>query len=250
MKTALITGATSGIGWATAERLAKEGNFRLVLCGRRKDRLRELSEKLTALCPVKTLNFDVRDHVAMAAALDSLEGDFSEIDVLINNAGNAHGMEPIQEGSMDDWDLMIDINVKALLAITRKVAPEMIKRHRGQIINIGSIAGKETYPNGAVYCASKAAVDALTQGMRMDLHMHNIRVSAIHPGMVETEFSWVRFKGDQARADKVYEGVKPLTGADIAEMIAFIILQPDHVVVADMVVFPTAQASATRVHRG
>ncbi len=250
MKTVLITGASSGIGCATARRLAREGDFRLILCGRRVDRLHALKTELQQHCPVEVLVFDVRNREEMEDALDSLPESFSEVDVLINNAGNAHGMDPIHEGSLDDWDQMLDINVKGLLFITRKVARGMVERNRGQIINLGSIAGKEPYPNGNVYCASKAAVDALTQGMRMDLHMHNIRVSAIHPGMVETEFSLIRFKGDEEKASKVYADVKPLTGEDIAETIAFVILQPEHVVIADMVVFPTAQASATRVHRG
>ncbi len=249
MKTVLITGATSGIGRATACRLAKESGFQLILCGRRKNRLEVLETELSEQCPVVTLAFDIRDRSAMEVALDSLEAPFSQVDILINNAGNAHGLDPIHQGSLEDWDQMLDINVKGLLSITRKLSQGMVERKQGQIINIGSIAGKETYPNGNVYCASKAAVDVLTEGMRMDLHMHNIRVSAIHPGLVETEFSSVRFKGDNAKANKVYEGMRPLTGEDIAETIAFVMLQPEHVVIADMVVFPTAQASATRVNR-
>lgn len=249
LKTVLITGATSGIGEATARLLADDGSCKLVLCGRRGGRLEQLREILGNKCPVATLEFDIRDREAMHTAIDALSAEFAAVDILINNAGNAHGLDPIQSGSEDDWDQMLDINVKGLLSITRKLSQGMIERKSGQIINIGSIAGKETYPNGNVYCASKAAVDALTEGMRMDLHMHNIRVSAVHPGLVETEFSLVRFKGDAAKADKVYEGIQPLTGRDVAETIAFIIRQPEHVVIADMLVLPTCQASATRVHR-
>ena len=249
LKTVLITGATSGIGEATARLLAKDGSFRLILCGRRVDRLELLKAELSQCCSIVTRAFDVRDREAMHTAIDSLEGEFSRIDILINNAGNAHGMDPFQSGSEEDWEQMLDINVKGLLMITRKISPSMVAQGSGQIINVGSIAGKEPYPNGNVYCASKAAVDAVTQGMRMDLHMHNIRVSAIHPGLVETEFSQVRFKGDEAKAGKVYEGITPLSGHDIAETIAFIIRQPEHVVIADLIIFPTCQSSATRVHR-
>jgi NADP-dependent 3-hydroxy acid dehydrogenase YdfG len=245
---ALITGATSGIGEATA-RLLAVNNFKLILCGRRKDRLHALSEALKSLTEVTTLSFEVRHHQAVAEAISSLPAEWQSIDVLINNAGNAHGLDPIQSGSIDDWDAMMDINVKGLLYVTKEVLPVMVKHNSGHIINIGSIAGKEVYANGNVYCASKFAVDALTKGMRLDLNAHGIKVTAIHPGLVETEFSLVRFKGDETRAASVYKGIDPLLGKDIADLILFALTRPAHVVIADMVVLPTAQASATVVKR-
>jgi 3-hydroxy acid dehydrogenase / malonic semialdehyde reductase len=245
---ALITGATSGIGEATA-RLLAVNNFKLILCGRRKDRLHALSEALKSLTEVTTLSFEVRHHQAVAEAISSLPAEWQSIDVLINNAGNAHGLDPIQSGSIDDWDAMMDINVKGLLYVTKEVLPVMVKHNSGHIINIGSIAGKEVYANGNVYCASKFAVDALTKGMRLDLNAHGIKVTAIHPGLVETEFSLVRFKGDETRAASVYKGIDPLLGKDIADLILFTLTRPAHVVIADMVVLPTAQASATVVKR-
>lgn len=244
----LITGATSGIGEATARLLAKN-QFNLILCGRRKDRLEKLEKALSSQTKVTTLAFDVRDQDAVKAALNSLTDEWKTIDVLINNAGNAHGLGPVQEGSVEDWDAMMDINVKGLLYVSREVLPGMTARKSGHIINIGSIAGKEVYPNGNVYCASKFAVDALTKGMRIDLNPFGIKVTGIHPGLVETEFSLVRFKGDAKRADKVYEGIEPLTGHDIAEVILYVLSTPEHVVIADLVVFPKAQASATVVNR-
>lgn len=247
MKTALITGATSGIGRETARAFAKL-KYKLILCGRREDRLMELQKELSGT-EVYTLLFDVRDKKAIAKALESLPGEFSKIDILINNAGNAHGLDPIQTGSLDDWDAMIDINVKGLLYVSRAVIPGMIARNSGHIINIGSIAGKEVYPNGNVYCATKHAVDALNKAMRIDLVMHGIRVGAIHPGMVETEFSEVRFKGDVERAAKVYQSFTPLKPEDIADIIAFVVTRPYHVNIADLVVTPTAQAAATISHR-
>ncbi|MCA4899446.1 MAG: SDR family NAD(P)-dependent oxidoreductase [Bacteroidota bacterium] len=245
---ALITGATSGIGEATAHLLAKN-QFDLILCGRRADRLETMKAELSGLTRVYSLSFDVRDLAAVKKAVQSLPADWQDIDVLINNAGNAHGLDPIQTGNTDDWDAMIDINVKGLLYVSREVMPGMIARQRGHIVNIGSIAGKEVYPNGNVYCASKHAVDAITNGMRLDLNPHGIKVTGIHPGMVETEFSLVRFKGDTDRAQGVYKGLTPLKGSDIADLILFAITRPAHVVVADMIVFPTAQASATVVKR-
>jgi len=245
---ALITGATSGIGEATAHLLAKN-QFDLILCGRRADRLEKMKAELSGLTRVYSLSFDVRDLAAVKSAVQSLPADWQNIDVLINNAGNAHGLDPIQTGNTDDWDAMIDINVKGLLYVSREVMPGMIARQRGHIVNIGSIAGKEVYPNGNVYCASKHAVDAITNGMRLDLNPHGIKVTGIHPGMVETEFSLVRFKGDTDRAQGVYKGLTPLKGSDIADLILFAITRPAHVVVADMIVFPTAQASATVVKR-
>ena len=244
----LITGATSGIGEATARLLA--GNqFNLILCGRRREKLDKLQSRLATQTRVTTLAFDVRDHAAVKAALGSLSGDWKNIDVLINNAGNAHGLDPIHKGSPEDWDAMMDINVKGLLYVTREILPGMTERMSGHVINIGSIAGKEVYPNGNVYCASKFAVDALTKGMRIDLNPFGIKVTSIHPGMVETEFSLVRFKGDDEKAASVYKGVQPLTGHDIAETILYVLSTPEHVVIADMVVVPKAQASATVVRR-
>lgn len=244
MKTAFITGATSGIGRETARAFAKL-NYKLILCGRREDRLMELQNELSAQTEVHPLLFDVRDKQAIATAIESLPSHFSKIDILINNAGNAHGLDAIQTGDLDDWDLMIDINVKGLLYVSRAIIPGMIDRNGGHIINIGSIAGKEVYPNGNVYCATKHAVDALNKAMRIDLVMHGIRVGAIHPGMVETEFSEVRFKGDVERAAKVYQAFTPLKPEDIADIIAFVVTRPYHVNIADLVVTPTAQATAT-----
>jgi NADP-dependent 3-hydroxy acid dehydrogenase YdfG len=245
---ALITGATSGIGEATARVLAAN-QFKLILCGRRKDRLQKLADELKDQTEVITLSFEVRNQKEVAASIDSLSSAWREIDVLINNAGNAHGLDPIQTGSVEDWDAMMDINVKGLLYVTKAVLPVMVQRNSGHIINLGSIAGKEVYANGNVYCASKFAVDALTRGMRIDLNAHSIKVTAIHPGLVETEFSLVRFKGDEQRAATVYKGFDPLQGQDIADLILFALTRPPHVVIADLVVLPTAQASATVVKK-
>lgn len=246
-KIALITGATSGIGEATARTLSK--NFNLILCGRRADRLRKLEQELSSKAKVTTLTFDVREQEAVTKAIEGLPAEWKEIDVLVNNAGNAHGLDPIQSGNVADWDAMIDINVKGLLYVSRVVIPGMTSRKKGHIINIGSIAGKEVYPNGNVYCASKYAVDALTKGMRLDLNPFGIKVTAINPGMVETEFSLVRFKGDDQRAANVYKGLTPLAGEDIAGIIDYVLSAPPHVMLADITVFPTAQASATIVRR-
>ena len=249
MKTVLITGATSGIGRATARAFAKN-NFKVILCGRREDRLAELQDELSQCTEVRTLMFDIRDKNAVAESIGSLPLNFKNIDVLINNAGNAHGSDPIQSGSLQDWDDMIDINVKGLLYVSKAVIPGMVDRRSGHIINIGSVAGKEVYPNGNVYCASKFAVDALNQGMRMDLNDFGIRVGAIHPGLVETEFSEIRYKGDLARAAKVYTGFHPLKPEDIADIIHFVVSRPYHINITDLIVMPTAQASATIVNRG
>lgn len=242
---ALITGATSGIGEATARLLAKK--YSLIVCGRRTDRLHRLAEELDT--EVITLSFDVRDREAVEKKVKSLPGDWQSIDVLINNAGNAHGLSKIQNGDVDDWDAMIDINVKGLLYVSKAVISGMVERNSGHIINIGSVAGREVYPNGNVYCASKHAVDAINKGMRMDLNGTNIRVCSIDPGLVETEFSEVRFKGDREKASKVYDGIEPLTAQDIAETIEFVLSRPAHVNIADMLIFPTAQASSTMVDR-
>ncbi len=242
-KTALITGATSGIGRATAHEFAKHG-INLILCGRRQERLDTDKRALEKLTHVHTLNFDVRDKDQVQKSIASLPKEFKQIDILINNAGNAHGLDPIQSGSLDDWDAMMDINVKGLLYVSKAVMPQMTERQSGHIINIGSSAGKEVYPKGNVYCGSKHAVVAITEGMRIDLNPYGIKVSGINPGLVETEFSKVRFKGD-AKADNVYKGFKALQAEDIAEIIYFAVSRPTHVNIADVLVFPTAQASST-----
>ena len=247
-KTAFITGATSGIGMATAKRLAHEG-YRLVLCGRRIERLMQLEQELQIQTNVQTLCFDVRDKAAIEKAVNSLPNEFATIDVLINNAGNAHGLDPIESGNLEDWDAMIDINVKGLLYVSKAIIPKMIAQKSGHIINIGSTAAKEVYPNGNVYCASKHAVDALNHGMRIDLNQYGIRVGGIHPGMVQTEFSEVRFKGDKDRASNVYKGFKALQADDIADIIHFVISRPYHVNIADLMVMSTAQASSTIVNK-
>ncbi|MDB4089214.1 SDR family NAD(P)-dependent oxidoreductase [Flavobacteriales bacterium] len=242
MKTALITGATSGIGKATATLFAKKG-YNLILCGRREERLNNLKETLNT--NIHTLVFDVRDKDAVFNAINSIPEEFKNIDILLNNAGNAHGMSKIQDGNIEDWDAMMDGNVKGLLYVTKAVLPTLIANNSGFIINIGSVAGKEVYPNGNVYCASKHAVDALSKSMRIDLSGHNIRVSAIHPGAVETEFSEVRFKGDKEKSGNVYKGFDALQAQDIAEIIAFVTSRPSHVNIEDLVVYPTAQANTT-----
>jgi hypothetical protein len=247
-KTAFITGATSGIGKATAEIFAKN-KMNLIICGRRSERLENLKEKLSKLTNVTTLQFDVRDKEAIFKAVESLPSKFKNIDILINNAGNAHGLNTIQDGNIDDWDAMIDINVKGLLYVSKAILPQMVKKNNGFVVNIGSIAGKEVYPNGNVYCASKYAVNALNKAMRIDLNKHNIRVAAIHPGAVETEFSEVRFKGDSEKAKNVYAGYKALQPEDIAEIINFVVTRPAHVNIEDLIVYPTAQASATILNK-
>ncbi len=247
-KTAFITGATSGIGKATAEIFAKN-SINLVLCGRRKERLLKLKTELGKLTNVTTLQFDVSNKLEVFNAIKSLPKAFKKIDILINNAGNAHGLSTIQEGSIEDWDAMIDINVKGLLYVSKAILPQMVERNDGFVVNIGSIAGKEVYPNGNVYCASKYAVNALNKAMRIDLNKHNIRVSAIHPGAVETEFSEVRFKGNSEKAKNVYKGFKALQAEDIADIINFVVTRPPHVNIEDLIVYPTAQASATILNR-
>ena len=246
--TAFITGATSGIGKATAEIFAKN-NIRLILCGRRADRLENLKKELSKLTEVTTLQFDVSKRSEVENSIALLPENFKTIDILINNAGNAHGLSTIQDGDIDDWDAMLDINVKGLLYVSKAIIPQMVQRNSGFIVNIGSIAAKEVYPNGNVYCASKHAVDALNKGMRIDLNKHNIRVSAIHPGAVETAFSEVRFKGDLEKAKSVYAGYKALQAEDIADIIHFVITRPYHVNIEDLVVYPTAQASATIMNK-
>ena len=247
----MITGATSGIGRATARILAQDGHH-LILTGRRRERLEALRDELThdyPKCHVLTLTFDVRRRDAVDEAIASLPEDWRAIDALVNNAGLAVGLEPLHEGDPDDWERMIDTNIKGLLYVTRAIAPGMADRRAGHIVNLGSIAGREVYPGGAVYCATKHAVRALSQGMRQDLLPYGIRVSLICPGAVETEFSLVRFKGDNQRAASVYDGYTPLTADDIARTIRFALTAPAHVDLQDILVMPTAQADARTVHR-
>jgi 3-hydroxy acid dehydrogenase/malonic semialdehyde reductase len=247
MKTAFITGASSGIGRATAVALSKAG-FQLVVTGRRRERLEELKQELAGI-PVHILTFDVRDRAATEAAIASLPAKFAEVDVLINNAGNAHGLAPIQDGDPADWDAMLDGNVKGLLYVSKALLPTMTRRKTGHIVNIGSVAGHETYANGNVYCASKAAVAALTKGMRLDLLPHHIRVAEVNPGAVETEFSQVRFKGDADRAATVYKGFEPLRAEDVADVIQFMVTRPPHVNIAEVLLFPAAQGAAATIHK-
>lgn len=248
-KTILITGATSGIGEACARKFAAMGS-NLILNGRNENKLERLKQELTALgIEVLTLPFDVRDRQAMRQALDSLQGQWKAIDVLINNAGLVLGMDKEHEGSLDEWDVVIDTNIKALLAMTRMIVPGMIERGCGHIINIGSIAGDAAYAGGSVYCATKAAVKALSDGLRIDLVDTPLRVTNIKPGMVETNFSVIRFRGDQQKADAVYEGIQPLTGDDIADVVYYAASAPAHVQIAEVLVMPTYQATGTICHR-
>ncbi len=246
-RTALITGATSGIGLATARELARLG-FRLILTGRRTDRLLTLQAEL-APTPTHLLSFDVRDRAAVEAAITSLPADWRHVDVLLNNAGNAHGLAPVQDGDVADWDAMLDGNVKGLLYVTRAVLPLMPTDAGAQIINLGSIAGHQAYANGTVYCASKAAVAMLTQGMRLDLLGRGIRVSEVAPGMVETEFASVRYKGDEDRAAGAYAGYEPLQAQDIAELIGFMVTRPARVNWAEVLILSTAQGAVTTIRK-
>jgi 3-hydroxy acid dehydrogenase / malonic semialdehyde reductase len=249
-KTALVTGATSGIGKATALILASNG-YDLIITGRREERLTELSERIRrdTDAGVISLCFDVRDLNQVEKSIDSLTGKWVDIDLLINNAGLAVGVEPVHSGIIDDWERMIDTNVKGLLYITHKISPRMVARGSGHIINLSSIAGHEVYPNGAAYCGSKHAVKAITKAMRIELLEFGVKVSSISPGMVETEFSKVRFKGDQVRADNFYKGLTPLYAQDIAEAILFIATRPAHVNIEDIVILATDQASARDFYR-
>lgn len=247
-KTAFITGATSGIGRATALLLGNSG-YKIIACGRREERLSSLQAELNSVTEIHTLNFDVTDQKAVNSAIDSLPTEFENIDILINNAGNAHGLASIEEGNMADWEAMIDINVKGLLYVSKPIIQKMIQAKKGHIINIGSIAGKETYPNGNVYCASKHAVDALNSAMRIDLNKHGLKVSQIAPGLVETEFSLVRFKGDEERSKGVYEKFDALQAEDIADLILFMVQRPAHVNLADVLILPNAQATSTMVNK-
>ena len=240
-KIILITGATSGIGWATAIKFAKAG-AKLILCGRRNERLNTLAKEIAG--NHQLLTFDVRNKEAVFKNIGSLPNEWQKIDLLINNAGNAHGLDSVQTASLEDWDAMIDGNVKGLMYVTKAVLPNMIIAKKGQIINVGSIAGKEVYPNGSVYCSSKAAVDFFTQGLRIDLNPLGIRVGAIHPGLVETKFSEVRFKGDLERAKAVYKGIDALTSEEVADAIFYMAQVPEKVTIADLVILPTRQANA------
>lgn len=247
-KIVLITGATAGIGEACAHTFAQQG-YDLILTGRRLDRLEKLAHHLNDKYNVEIAvsSFDVRNRDEVTRSLDGLPTKWRAVDVLINNAGLSQGLDPLNQGSYDDWDTMIDTNIKGLLYVSKIVSNWMITNGHGHIINIGSIAGKEVYPNGNVYCATKHAVDALNKAMRVDLLQHGIKVTAIHPGMVETEFSEVRFKGDKDRAKKVYEGFEPLKAEDIADTIWFVVSRPAHININDLLIMPTAQATATNV---
>lgn len=245
---ALITGATSGIGKATAEAFANAG-IDLILCGRRKEVLADLEKYFSEKVAVTTLAFDVRNNVDVSNAIEYLPEKWQNIDILVNNAGNAHGLEPIQDGNIEDWDAMLDGNVKGLLYVSKAVMPLMVARQKGHIINLSSVAGKYTYPNGAVYCASKSAVEAISEGMRHDLTKHGIKVTNIAPGAVETDFSLVRFKGDAERAKKVYEGFDAIQAEDVANAILYAINTPDRVTIADIVLYAKAQSAPTMIHR-
>lgn len=245
-----ITGATSGIGRSTAELFAKNG-YNLIITGRRQERLEELKKKLETDFKIKVtfLCFDITNRDEAEKSINSLSEELKKIDLLVNNAGLAAGLSSIQEGNIDHWERMIDTNIKGLLYTTKIISRLMIANKKGHIINIGSIAGREVYANGNVYCATKHAVDALSKGMRIDLLPHNIKVTAINPGMVETEFSIVRFDGDEARAKKVYEGLQPLKPEDIAETIFWVATRPAHVNINDILIMPSVQATATNLIR-
>lgn len=246
-KIVFITGATSGIGQATAKLLSN--NYDLILCGRREERLIELRDSLSKITNVIILSFDVRNKDEVSEKINSLNVKWKNIDFLINNAGNAHGMDYIFDGNSDDWDKMIDINVKGLLYVSKEILKIMVFNKRGHVINIGSIAGKEVYPKGNIYCASKFAVDAISQSMRIDLNHKNIKVSQVNPGLVNTEFSKVRFKNDLGKAENVYKGMDPLIADDVADVISFIMNRSDNVNISDITILPKSQASSTVVKR-
>ena len=246
----LITGASSGIGAACAEAFAQAG-AKLILTARRRDRLEQLADRLKQQFGTQThlVSLDVSDRDQVSSALKTLPEDWAAIDVLVNNAGLSRGLDKLHEADIQDWEEMIDTNVKGLLYVTRSLVPGMVKRGRGHVVNIGSIAGHQTYPGGSVYCATKAAVRVLSEGLKLDLLGTPVRVTSVDPGMVETEFSQVRFRGDGDRASSVYKGVEPLTPEDIAEIILFCVTRPAHVNISDLIVLATDQASATLVHR-
>lgn len=249
-KIALITGATAGIGYETALILA-QNNYNLILTGRREERLYAIKQQIESDfgCEVLTLNFDIRKRTETEEALNSIPEKWKAIDLLINNAGLAAGLAPVNSADVDDWETMIDTNVKGLLYASRIITPWMIERQTGHIINISSIAGKEAYPNGSVYCGTKHAVEAISKAMRIELLPFGIKVTTIAPGAVETEFSLVRFRGDKDRADQVYKGFTPLSGKDIAETILFVLSRPAHVNIDNLLIMPTAQASARDFNR-
>ena len=249
-KTIMITGATAGFGKATATLFAKKG-YNIIITGRRKKRLDELEKELTSIENIKvlTLNFDVRNRNEVESVITGLSSEWKNIDILVNNAGLAVGMDHIDKGNTDDWDRMIDTNLKGLLYVTRAVSPLMVARNKGHIFNISSVAGKEEYENGNVYCASKHAVDSLSRSMRIDLLRNNIKVTNIAPGMAETEFSIVRFKGDEEKARSVYKGIDALTGDDIADVIYYCASLPDHVCINDIVITPVQQADVNHNYR-
>ena len=248
-KIALVTGATSGIGEACARKFAENG-YNVIITGRRVDALDELAAELRGVgAEVLTLAFDVRDREAAAAAIKDLPAEWQEIDVLVNNAGGAWGLEPEYTGSYDDWDTMIDTNIKGLLTMTRLIVPGMVERDRGHVVNIGSVAGDAAYAGGNVYCATKSAVKALSDGLRIDVAHTGVRVTNIKPGLVETNFSVTRFHGDKERAAGVYKGIKPLTGTDIAESVYYAVSAPAHVQVAEILILATHQASGSVIHR-
>lgn len=248
MKTILITGATSGIGKSTAELFAKQGN-RIIICGRRKEVLEQVKNELSAFTEVFSLRFDVRNSEEVEAAVNSLPEGWKNIDVLINNAGNAHGLDPLSAGKTDDWDSMIDGNVKGLLYVSKMIIPSMKERNSGHIVNISSVAARQTYINGVVYCATKKAVDVISEGMRLELTEFGIKVTNIQPGAVETDFSMVRFKGDHEKSAAVYAGYEALKAEDIADAIAYCVNAPKHVSVSDMTIYPSAQAEPRTIYR-
>lgn len=248
MKTIFITGATSGIGKSTAELLAKQGN-RIIICGRRAEVLEAVKSELSQYTEVFSLTFDVRNLDEVEAAINSLPENWNDIDVLVNNAGNAHGLDPLSAGKTDDWDSMIDGNVKGLLYVSKMIIPTMKTKNLGHVINISSVAARQTYANGVVYCATKKAVDVISEGMRLELTEFGIRVTNIQPGAVETDFSMVRFKGDSEKAANVYAGYEPLKAEDIADAIAYCINAPKHVTISDMTIYPSAQSEPRTIYR-
>ncbi|KPE50538.1 SDR family NAD(P)-dependent oxidoreductase [Chryseobacterium indologenes] len=248
MKTIFITGATSGIGRSTAELFAKQGN-RIIICGRRTEVLEELKTELSVFTEIFSLRFDVRSLEEVEAAISSLPEEWKNIDVLINNAGNAHGLDPLSAGNTEDWDSMIDGNVKGLLYVSKMIIPSMKERNSGHIVNISSVAARQTYINGVVYCATKKAVDVISEGMRLELTEFGIKVTNIQPGAVETDFSMVRFKGDHEKSAAVYAGYEALKAEDIADAIAYCVNAPKHVSVSDMTIYPSAQAEPRTIYR-
>lgn len=249
-KIVVITGASSGIGAACAKMFAQAG-AKLILVARRQERLQELADELSKefSCQLHLLALDVRDRASVESAFSSLPETWSEVDILINNAGLSRGLNKLHEGSIQDWEEMIDTNIKGLLYMTRHIVPGMVSRGRGHVVNLGSIAGHQTYPGGNVYCGSKAAVRAITEGLKQDLLGTPVRVTSVDPGLVETEFSNVRFHGDSDRANKVYQGLTPLTPEDIADVVFFCVTRPAHVNISEILLVPTDQATATLVHR-